>query len=718
MQWRARSLAFGATFTGLCTVAGLAGGVPPALADLGAQLTFLCAAPSGTHKVQASVIAPAPLSGTAGEPIRLGKITLGLAVPVAMLSDGSGGRPYRMPITTAPGEEGLGISGATRLAVTVTQNGRSTDAGWSDFTFETASVPEAEEGRVNLGGTATTPPLLPSGSGDLVWTVRGLSLALNDENGKGPRQVTCAPEGDGVLGRITVAESDTPSPGTRNVPRATPAAGGSADLETLCEIIPGPDGKKYGFNQDSRLKLWAEDGELGGEYPSYVRGFGGDPDDYRKTNLPGQPYCIRASGFSTVRKLGASTPVAAETLLRRGVEVFQPLGATTPSKNYYTQRGYMVAKAVPSTAATLSFGFMPTTSTTSIRQVAPPGSGPDGRVVGNFRIDIRWRGAMPPPEWAEKQYAWSRSFVDVKLDGAQVNGVPLNLGDDCKTAPTVLQLESDLGDVRRGGILFSEGATYIAEVDIPNFTGCGMGEDLSPLFNAAVSGPGNRVKIETGAWCGVPEDPGPEFCDSEREPEPETYTIKPGGKWVLKANQFTIPGRLGSSIYCDSLTMEFDLPKQHWVSRAHVTSTSAIDFSGCELRTTSATVGVEITNLNRITLSIEGYDSRTAGNVVLRLAGFELDVNAVWNGKKCSLRIADESLYFDRGRKYANQPIDLVVSLPNGGGPATVPRVNFKVQDVEDVTMCTGVPGFSPHTMLGTQVNFDVDPTQTFVRSW
>jgi hypothetical protein len=38
-------------------------------------------------------------------------------------------------------------------------------------------------------------------------------------------------------------------------------------------------------------------------------------------------------------------------------------------------------------------------------------------------------------------------------------------------------------------------------ITVPPFTGCGVGENLDPIFNATISGPGNFVKLTQGTLC-------------------------------------------------------------------------------------------------------------------------------------------------------------------------------------------------------------------------
>ena len=80
------------------------------------------------------------------------------------------------------------------------------------------------------------------------------------------------------------------------------------------------------------------------------------------------------------------------------------------------------------------------------------------------------------------------------------------------------QLKKGTDTVWRGYSL-SRGGPLDGEVTIPPFTGCGVGEDLSPLFTASVSGPANTVKQNQGAPCasGIPDDPA-KLCTPDKQP--------------------------------------------------------------------------------------------------------------------------------------------------------------------------------------------------------
>lgn len=114
--------------------------------------------------------------------------------------------------------------------------------------------------------------------------------------------------------------------------------------------------------------------------------------------------------------------------------------------------------------------------------------------------------------------------VTLQLSDLKVDGVPVNVGDHCRTVrPAKLEL---WGDMDRGGYFplsggvlgmepgLSDGTLFPLEgrlyrddegrefgpshgLEVPPFTGCGSGgDDLSALVTAMASGPDNRVRLE------------------------------------------------------------------------------------------------------------------------------------------------------------------------------------------------------------------------------
>ncbi|GAB3501873.1 hypothetical protein FB471_5379 [Amycolatopsis cihanbeyliensis] len=138
----------------------------------------------------------------------------------------------------------------------------------------------------------------------------------------------------------------------------------------------------------------------------------------------------------------------------------------------------------------VTFGIMPVTSTVQLIQ--------DGEAEGTVQVSFR-----PDPDNPDKN--WMRAEADVtakvfiKLKNVKVDGQPLDVGPDCRTATSA--------SIRiKGNLPLQEGdpdsdtetrSTYT----IPPFAGCGATEDLDPLLTGLVSGPGNALKTNLRLRC-------------------------------------------------------------------------------------------------------------------------------------------------------------------------------------------------------------------------
>ncbi|MGH3517225.1 MAG: hypothetical protein ACRDQ7_07350 [Haloechinothrix sp.] len=124
------------------------------------------------------------------------------------------------------------------------------------------------------------------------------------------------------------------------------------------------------------------------------------------------------------------------------------------------------------------FGFMPSTNTTDFVQ--------DGKVKGTTRLDL--------PNMSSDVDMVAKLFIrvrDVKQDG-----VPINVGDDCRTAQSaVIPI--------KGKVNLEPGAESVikSRYEIPRFTGCGVTENLNPLITGLVSGPDNLLTSRMKMRC-------------------------------------------------------------------------------------------------------------------------------------------------------------------------------------------------------------------------
>jgi hypothetical protein len=147
----------------------------------------------------------------------------------------------------------------------------------------------------------------------------------------------------------------------------------------------------------------------------------------------------------------------------------------------------------PSTATFLTFGFMPVSATMHLSLLAP--------ITGSAETTQ----ANRQPTLVSTTLA---GRISIRLSDVKVNGVPLDVGPDCRTtAPETdnLTLTGSGNNTANPptGYTVARGGPLTGTTTIPPFSGCrgANGEDLDPLFTAPLSGPNNYVKMIQGNLC-------------------------------------------------------------------------------------------------------------------------------------------------------------------------------------------------------------------------
>jgi hypothetical protein len=146
----------------------------------------------------------------------------------------------------------------------------------------------------------------------------------------------------------------------------------------------------------------------------------------------------------------------------------------------------------PARATFLNFGFVPVTATISITLIPRACRDVTGHLIGKVGLCI----VLRQPFTSQTEFTTVTSEQEIRAYDVTVNGVPLNVGQHCQTAasfPVTLTSNANY-DVTKGGVLSGD-------VTIPPFKRCGVGENLDPLLNAAISGPGNFVQLTQGPTC-------------------------------------------------------------------------------------------------------------------------------------------------------------------------------------------------------------------------
>jgi hypothetical protein len=225
------------------------------------------------------------------------------------------------------------------------------------------------------------------------------------------------------------------------------------------------------------------------------------------------------AGFSNVSKLGEATllgpgpdnqPRAALSDIQNVENLAKCIPGQTVEDVYYYAVGQLDYRGEdrfpPATATLLTFKFMPVTTTLDISLIPFDCRDIGGKLVAKTSLCIQ---QLFPYYNPSENIATITSEEEIRVSGLAVNGVPLNIGQHCQTAaPTKVVLTGKSPQYSLGN-----GGPLTGYVTIPQFKGCGIGENLDPLLNASVSGPRNFVILTQGPLCErFPPLPGNADC--------------------------------------------------------------------------------------------------------------------------------------------------------------------------------------------------------------
>jgi hypothetical protein len=242
----------------------------------------------------------------------------------------------------------------------------------------------------------------------------------------------------------------------------------------------------------------------------------GDTANWLGNPQPPTPISGYLSGFGNAEKLGNALVVGhPEPALARSVgpEQGNQAGGARVGTTTYTcvldtlELDYQGRRQFPPATATfVTFGFEPVTATVHLTQV-----GPDP-LKAVLYLNATQEVASGP------FHIVATSTVSMRIDQVSVNGVPLDVGDNCRTAaplsspdspvqPEQLVLigGSELGDPSPHFAHLGFGGSLAGYATIPPFIDCvgKDGENLDKLLTATISGPDNYVRINLGPVCVV-----------------------------------------------------------------------------------------------------------------------------------------------------------------------------------------------------------------------
>ncbi|MFE0149375.1 hypothetical protein ACFWY5_19660 [Nonomuraea sp. NPDC059007] len=207
--------------------------------------------------------------------------------------------------------------------------------------------------------------------------------------------------------------------------------------------------------------------------------------------IPPAMGCAKLKGFSNIKKLDAGVSVESLSAVKSlsGFRWFVPRDPPPGTVPWQRQDYVGENQPVRATGTVLTFGFVPTTTTVELTQVG---------VANVHLID------SSTSDGSDDLAVAVNARVTMRVLKASVNGRPIDVGPRCGTArPIDLKL--------RGGEMYDPpyqdnllvGGVLRGLVEIPPFAGCGVGEDISRLLTASVSGKANEIQVNQGALCGT-----------------------------------------------------------------------------------------------------------------------------------------------------------------------------------------------------------------------
>lgn len=442
----------------LLVVAGMAAALSLAPGTAGAQrepllvdttLDYLCA---DSVPVTVRVTASLPATGKVGEPVEASHVGVEVSVPAAALA----GLPNAAQVTSV-----------ARLEVL--------PETWTAVLAE--PVPLADP--AVLGGDVTAPAATPTEAGDLAFTAGNLAVTVTGYTAEGAAtepstvDLTCVlgPEESASLAVVPVKAPD----GTEVTP-------------------PSNEEREEGARDPGTLAVTAV-------LPPECYRLTGNPATY--TNY----FCSFLTGYSNVKKLNASILQPAGIVninatriaggCAEGTGILCQKALALPELEGGPVGGDSEKKLPPAPGSFFIFGVIPTTGSMQLTQLEQADvylwstSRPPYR--GTTTIKAKLSAQILPRIMDENDP------TKVKVEGPLVNGVPLDVGPNCRTVEpidAVFTATYDEYSITNGGVLRGT-------VTIPPFSGCGVSEDLDPIFTNLISGPGNYVKLTQGAVCTI-----------------------------------------------------------------------------------------------------------------------------------------------------------------------------------------------------------------------
>lgn len=433
----------------------------PEATHVDVQVGYRCELASGPVRVDLRVTAELPPSVAVNEPLTPSSVALSLSVP-----------PPGLPSAAS-------VTATARLDTAITQRDTA-NATWSGALSE--PVPVTDPLVLDIPVDAP-PPVVFAAPGDAVLTTAALTVTFTgyqaDGNVTDPPSttLTCAPApGEQArLAVVGVAGATGQPPGEERPP---PGA-----------VVVGPEQRR-------------EQPDVGAMGPELVPVDCApiDPPTVPNTTPSSVKYCAFMTGFAGVAKLDSSVvqPHALVNVAQTNVQLrCKGLMIHCQFANILPNIGGE-PKMSAMDGAFHAFGFVPIEAKMELTAI--------GLTFADITLDTR----PGNPD----SLAIITGDYSVRVYDATVNGVPLDLGPNCRTERPL-----DIRLLGRPPYTLTEGGVLNAVVEIPAFDGCGVTEDLDLLMSELVSGPDNPVRLTQGNLCPLATGP-PRFCPPSK-PDPQ-----------------------------------------------------------------------------------------------------------------------------------------------------------------------------------------------------
>jgi hypothetical protein len=203
--------------------------------------------------------------------------------------------------------------------------------------------------------------------------------------------------------------------------------------------------------------------------------------------------CGYITGYANVNKLNGAALLQPPSPQKPGLVSIAETVSIVPAPggvilNNIGQLYYRGREELPPIRTTfLGFGFTPITATLQVIELKP------------IKIAVFLHNIVQVKVTTSTEVAF-------RISNVNVNGVPWKtVGSNCRTkTPIHLKLiGTGNTSTQRGFWNLLKGGTLGGMVTVPPFIGCGVGENLNPLFTASISGPRNFDLMTQGPLCEV-----------------------------------------------------------------------------------------------------------------------------------------------------------------------------------------------------------------------